>query len=273
MDTNELFDKQYVNKLLELLLFEKNNNISNGLYDMTQTIMSYHSNKIEGSTLSYNDTWELYDKGEFLSENTIKSQDITDAQGHFLMFDKMLEGINDKISNDMLCEWHSALKSGSYEDKKKNYNIGAFKSLENTIGGMIHTSPVSEVETDMKRYFSAYLDRASLGHSFQSLGISHHSFEMIHPFQDGNGRIGRMLLFRQCIDNGIVPCIITEDLKNDYIKALKDMSFYDSAGELLQEILKQASKTYYEISNRFVKTFSNNNHPVMEEANIHHRSR
>ena len=269
---DKIYDKGFVANLTELLLHEKNNNIRNGLYDLTQTMMSYHSNRIEGSTLSYDDTWELYDKGSFFSKELVRSQDITDAQGHFLMFDKMLSTLDKDISKDVLCEWHYVLKSGSYMDRKRNWNIGQYKKLENAIGGLLQTVPVDEVENEMESYFGRYYDRASLGHTMQSLAIFHHRFEMIHPFQDGNGRIGRMLLFRQCLDNGLVPCVITEELSSDYKDALKEMSFVDNKGDKLKTVFEKASLNYRELSERFVRQFEmseNVNRGIRQNRRIH----
>lgn len=255
MNESSIYDKTFVRDLKDLLLYEKDNEIRNGLYDTTQAQMSYHSNKIEGSTLSLDDTWELYDKGSYLSNDKVVSQDITDAQGHFLMFDEMLSGIEEPISKGLLFAWHRALKSGSYLDHKRNFNIGEYKNLENSIGGLIQTTPVSEIEEEMENFFRRYYDRASLGHSLQSLAVSHHRFEMIHPFQDGNGRIGRMLLFRQCLDNGIVPCLITEDISVEYKNGLKKMSYDDGKGELLCEVFEKAALGYRKLAEKYVRQF------------------
>ena len=257
MSDPKIYDEKFVKNLRELLLYEKNNGVRNGFYDMTQAQMSYHSNKIEGSTLSFDDTWELYDKGSYLSKERVVSQDITDAQGHFLMFDEMLSGIEEAVSEDLLFAWHRALKAGSYYDHKRKFNIGGYKSLENSIGGLIQTTPASEVEEEMRNFFQRYRDRASLGHSLQSLAVSHYRFEMIHPFQDGNGRIGRMLLFRQCLDNGIVPCLITEEQSAEYKNGLKKMSFDDAKGENLCMVFERASLEYRKLAEKYVNQFIN----------------
>ena len=247
----DIYNPKYILSLKELLIYEKSNGIRNGLYDMTQTMSSYHSNRIEGSPLSYDDTWELYDKGIVPTGNT-KAQDITDAQGHFIMFDKMLETINQPIDKNLVCAYHGSLKAGSFLDRKRNFAIGEYKRLNNSIGGMIQTTAVEDVEQEMSDFFARYNDIAKIGHNLNTIAKSHATFERIHPFQDGNGRVGRMLLFRQCLDAGIVPALITDNLSQDYKNALKKYSIGQSDITDIVKVFQEAAQNYYNLSNRYV---------------------
>ncbi len=270
MDT--IVDKVYVEALLELLTFEKDNNIRNGLYDSTQALMSYHSNKIEGSTLSYNDTWELYDSGKISSEQDIRAQDISDAQGHFLMFDRMINTLDHPINKELICGFHDSLKSGSYIDRKRGYAIGEYKKLNNAIAGIIQTTDVSEVEEEMESFFERYHNLCSVGQTIKSLATNHVTFEKIHPFQDGNGRVGRMLLFRQCIDAGIVPCLVTEELSKAYKDSLKMISTGGADIQCLADVLEKASLEYKDFSSRYVTAYLNQREDIPDEqAEIRHK--
>ena len=257
---NEMPKTGSVKDLIRLLLFEKNNDIRNGLYDTVQTAMSYHSNKIEGSTLTYEGTWELYDKGVIISDEVIKSSDISDAQGHFLMFDKMLDTLEEPIGKNLVCSYHEALKSTSYYDRKKKFAIGSYKKLNNSIGGLIQTVDVSDVENEMEDLFDRYNTIAEIGHTYKTLAANHISFERIHPFQDGNGRVGRMLLFRQCIDAGLMPCLITENFSIPYKNALKEASSGISGSETLSAILEKSSISFWGIAEHFVSAFMKGEH-------------
>ena len=244
-----------VNSIAELLKYEYENNIRNGLYDHTQIQMSYHSNRIEGSTLSLNDTATLYDTRTISPKNTVRLQDINDSEGHFLMFETFVKHIDEPLSEEMILSFHGALKQYSVYDHEKEYNIGGYKLLSNTIGGIITTVPPEEVEEEIGKWLKLYHDRKEFGHTYDSLARSHYVFEHIHPFQDGNGRVGRMILFKQCIENNLVPCVITEDIAVEYKDCMMGISTGTDDYKSLGKILKDSAKRYQQDIQSFVDSY------------------
>lgn len=167
-----------------------------GIYGYTQRTLAYNSNRIEGSTLTETQTAALFEEGYLpASDEVYRRKDIEEMNGHFLMFNKMLTTIDEPLSEEMIKEFHYELKAGVFEDRANGYAIGDYKQWRNTVGGMTLASP-DEVKNKMRELLSWYEKQSVV--SMETLAIFHAKYELIHPFQDGNGRTGRMILFREC---------------------------------------------------------------------------
>lgn len=202
------------NPILEHLLNEKNNAYKNGLYHYTQIHFAYNSNHIEGSTLSKEQTRHIYEKDSFLADENqiIKSNDIYEMRNHFKAFDYVLDSVFEPITEDYIKKLHSIVK----QDCSDISVIGDYKKRQNFVGDM-KTTPPQSVSKEIK----ALLKMQNLT-SIEDIIDFHYRFESIHPFEDGNGRVGRLLMFKQCLSVNIVPFIIDEKHKLFYYRGLKE---------------------------------------------------
>lgn len=191
-----------------------------GLYGYTQRTMAYNSNRIEGSTLTEDQTAALFEEGYLpATDEYYKSKDIEEMNGHFLMFNKMIACFGQPISEEMIKQFHYELKAGVFEDRANGYAIGEYKKRTNTVGGLTVAAP-DAVSEKMKELLEWY--RAQTSVDLNILAELHARYELIHPFQDGNGRTGRMILYKECIENDMVPFIIHNENRTEYIVALKE---------------------------------------------------
>lgn len=191
-----------IKKLKERLFIEFNKRDRSGIYAVTSRELAYNSNKIEGSTLTENQTASLFDTGLLsVSNNVYRAKDIEEMNGHFLMFNHMLKTLDEDLSEELIKKFHYELKSGVFEDKVNGYNIGEYKARPNIAGTMQTSLPVN-VSDDMKELLIWYKNSEK---NLSTLALFHLRYEKIHPFQDGNGRTGRMILFREALKNDIIP--------------------------------------------------------------------
>lgn len=202
------------------LLVEYNNNIRNGAYGLIQREFAYNSNKIEGSRLTKEHTYDLFETRSIYSEGEFKAKDIEEMTGHFVMFNLAIKTMNDTLSEQLIKDFHKALKQGVFEDIANGYAIGDYKKRRNFVGDMETTLP-NEVKTKMLELLDWYND---CDKSIETLAEFHIKYESIHPFQDGNGRTGRIILFRECLYNDIIPFIVRDCNKRVYIDALRSKS-------------------------------------------------
>ena len=188
------------------------------LYVWTQINFTFNSNKIEGSHLSKNQTKQIFEENDL----TIHSDDALEARNHFRLFDYMLKTVDEPLSKEMMIQMNMILKRGtSYEDNPA-YNVGGFKVRVNGIG-MINpfkTTKPADVETELDALLEKFQNKGVL--SFEDIVEFHVCFERIHPFQDGNGRVGRIIMFKECLKYNIVPFIIEDNLKMYYYRGLKE---------------------------------------------------
>ena len=201
-----------------ILLQEFKTGYRSGIYGFTQRALAFNSNKIEGSTLTPEQTASLFEEGYLPSSNDIyHAKDVEEMTGHFLMFNKMLATIDQPITEDLIKSFHYELKAGVFEDRANGYAIGDYKRRRNVIGGNKTTDP-AEVANEMQELLQEYnkLQEVTLAH----LAEFHSRYEIIHPFQDGNGRVGRMVLLNQCLDADITPVIILDENKIKYYRCL-----------------------------------------------------
>lgn len=203
-------------RLVNTFAYERANGIRSGVYGLTQREFAFNSNKIEGSRLTKEHTSSLFNTGSIYVDGEFRAKDIEEATGHFAMFNVMLDTLNSILSEDLIKLFHRSLKQGVFEDIANGYAIGDYKTRRNFVGD-IDTALPSEVPERMSKLLSQYW---TCEKSLKNLAIFHAEYEKIHPFQDGNGRTGRMILFRECLVNNITPFIVRDVNKARYINAL-----------------------------------------------------
>lgn len=205
-------------KLIEVLTHQKKNGIDDSVYKMIQCDFAYNSNHMEGSRLTPEQTRMVFGRKTISGEN-IALDDIWEARNHFEAFDDIIARYDEPITADMLFSLHRELKSGTSQAKNPLYSVGEYKKYENVIGDFdLPTTPPEQVADVINGLLSQYENSET--HDFDDILAFHVSFEKIHPFSDGNGRIGRLLMFKECLRNDITPFIITDDLRHFYIRGL-----------------------------------------------------
>ena len=228
-----------IKKLKERLFIEFNKRDRSGIYAVTSRELAYNSNKIEGSTLTENQTASLFDTGLLpVSDHVYRAKDIEEMNGHFLMFNHTLKTLDEDLSEELIKKFHYELKSGVFEDKANGYNIGEYKARPNIAGTMQTSLPVN-VSDDMKELLIWYKNSEK---NLRTIALFHLKYEKIHPFQDGNGRTGRMILFREALKNDIIPPIIHDENRVEYIEGIKEYSDTDSSEKLYELLVKEQNK-------------------------------
>jgi Fic family protein len=207
------------NALKWVLTTEHKRKDRSGLYGYTQRSMAYNSNRIEGSTLTEDQTAALFEEGYLpATDEYYKSKDIEEMNGHFLMFNRMIACFGQTLSEEMIKQFHYELKVGVFEDRANGYAIGEYKKRTNTVAGLDLASP-EEVEEKIKDLLKWYTEQECV--DLNILAEFHAKYELIHPFQDGNGRTGRIILYKECIEHDIMPFIIHNENRTEYVIALK----------------------------------------------------
>lgn len=208
----------FIRNLLERFKIEHTKRDRSGVYGFTQRLLAYNSNKIEGSTLTEEQTASLFDTGILpKTDDYYRAKDVEEMNGHFLMFNKMLDTLDVDLDQKIIKSFHFELKSGVFEDRANGYAIGDYKKRPNMIGIHQTTLPsqVPEAMTELLNWYHAQ------DISLETLAEFHARYEIIHPFQDGNGRTGRIILFRECLRHDISPFIIEDANRPEYLEALK----------------------------------------------------
>ena len=212
-----------------------------GIYAYTQRTLAYNSNKIEGSTLNEEQTASLFDTGMLpVSNDYYRAKDVEETNGHFLMFNKMIDTLDETLSEALIKAFHYELKSGVFEDRANGYAIGEYKKRPNMIG-IYETALPKDVPEKMQELLAWYHEIP-----VKTLAIMaqfHARYESLHPFQDGNGRTGRLILFRECLKADLTPVVIEDRHRNRYMGGLKE---YRETGEtaLLQELFQEEQLEY-----------------------------
>ena len=211
-------NKELLDFLMERFKIEREKFDRSGVYAYTQRLLAYNSNKIEGSTLTEEQTASLFDNGTLpISDDYYRAKDVEEMNGHFLMFNKMLDTLDELLTQELIKQFHYELKSGVFEDRANGYTIGDYKQRPNMIG-MYQTVRPENVAREMYLLMDWYGNQEV---NISVLAEFHARYESIHPFQDGNGRTGRLILFRESLKNGIVPVVIEDANRNEYLEALK----------------------------------------------------
>lgn len=241
---------QYKKWLIERFMIERKRFDRSGVYAYTQRTMAYNSNKIEGSTLTPEQTASLFDEGTLPQNNDYyRAKDVEETNGHFLMFNYMLDTLQEELSEELIKRFHYELKSGVFEDRANGYAIGAYKTRPNMVG-MYKTILPKDVGAEMEKLLNWYHEQEK---DIKTLAEFHARYEAIHPFQDGNGRTGRILLFRESLKNETLsPFIILDDDRNVYIEGLKEYRESKKVDKLVQ-LMEKEMKSYYEECRYFME--------------------
>ena len=206
--------------LLDVLREEKKQHVKGGIYHKVQIELTYNSNHIEGSRLTHDQTRYIYETNTVgLEKGALNVDDIVETANHFQCIDYVIEMADKPLSEKLIKELHRILKSGTSDARKDWFAVGDYKKLPNEVGGRSTALP-EEVESQCVALLKEY--QAKKEKTLRDLVEFHYRFECIHPFQDGNGRVGRLILFKECLRNNIVPFIIDEDLKLFYYRGLHE---------------------------------------------------
>ncbi len=206
--------------LLDVLRREKESKLSGGIYHKIQIDLTYNSNHIEGSKLTHDQTRYIYETNTFgLADKAVNVDDIVETANHFRCIDMVIDNANYKLSEAFIKKLHNILKSGTADSRKDWFAVGDYKKLENEVGGMPTTKP-EDVAATMRKLVDKYNNKNKK--TLKDIIDFHYQFEKIHPFQDGNGRVGRLIMFKECLKEGIVPFIIEDDIKLYYYRGLKE---------------------------------------------------
>lgn len=206
--------------LLEVLQAEKASRLSGGIYHKVQIDFTYNSNHMEGSRLTHDQTRYIFETNTIgVHETTLNVDDIVETANHFRCIDLIIDRAGSIINEALIKQLHAMLKNGTSDSRKDWFAVGDYKKLPNEVGGKVTALP-KEVPAKMKELVAAY--NAKKERTFDELLDFHYRFECLHPFQDGNGRIGRLLLFKECLRYNIVPFIIDEESKLFYYRGLKE---------------------------------------------------
>jgi len=198
----------------DALIEQRAAGVEGGLYNLLQVLFSYNSNRIEGSELTEEQTRAVYESPGAL--DSARLDDVLEATGHFLMFDLMLDSINQELSLDLILQYHRLLKEGTSDSQQDWFAVGGWKQMPNVVGQRA-TTPPQLVDGAMEALLADFAGRQL---SFYDITDFHHRFEAIHPFQDGNGRVGRIVLFGHCLANSIMPFIVPDRQKSYYYGGL-----------------------------------------------------
>ena len=213
-----------IQKLKQELIKQKESKFKGNIYHFSQVNFSYNSNKIEGSRLTSEQTEAIFETSSFISKNDdlIKLDDLIESKNHFKLFDYILDYVDEPLSKEMIIEMNKILKRGTSDEDNPRYNVGGFKVVPNTIGvvNMIETSSPETTEQDVDSLLDDYSKLTQV--TLEDIIDFHVKFERIHPFGDGNGRVGRIIMFKECLKNNIMPFIILDQDKPYYIRGLKE---------------------------------------------------
>lgn len=221
---------------------EKQAKRKGGLYHKTQVNLAYNSNRIEGSRLTEEQTRFIFETRTigFKEEEAVPVDDIIETSNHFVAFDYLMDTLDNMLTTDIIKTFHRILKSGTADASKPWFAVGDWKKLPNEVGGTETTLP-QNVDKEMSALNDWYSSMDEI--SVEDVIEYHYRFEKIHPFQDGNGRVGRLIMFRECLRNNIVPFIIDERHKQFYYRGLREFS---SIKEYLTDTCLSAQDTYKE---------------------------
>lgn len=216
------YESESEGPLLSRLKEELRMNLKGGLYHRTQVLLTYNSNHIEGSCLTEDQTRYIYETNTIGAQKELKAvnvDDVIETVNHFEAFRHVIRHARDPLTEGLIKELHRILKSGTSDGRKEWFAVGDYKTRVNVVGDQ-RTTPPGRVAEEMAALLRSYDTTAR--HKEEQLIDFHYRFETIHPFQDGNGRVGRLLLFKECLKNDLVPIIILDSFKEYYYRGLKE---------------------------------------------------
>ena len=206
--------------LLEILREEKKSGYSGGIYHKTQVELTYNSNHIEGSSLTHEQTGYIFETNTIGVENgSLNVDDVIETANHFRCVSLIIDNAESELTEEFIKKLHLTLKNGTSDSRKDWFETGDYKKLPNEVGGR-NTALPEETADMMKALLKEYNSKTEK--TFEDILDFHVKFEKIHPFQDGNGRVGRLIMFKECLEEGIVPFIIEDDLKMFYYRGLTE---------------------------------------------------
>ena len=207
-----------IRTLLEILRDEKDSKTSGGIYHTLQIDMTYNSNHIEGSKLTHDETRYIFETQTISGGSTKKVNDIIETVNHFKCIDIVIDLAKAKLTESMIKQLHYVLKANTTDSRNNWFKVGDYKKLPNEVGGNFTTAP-ENVKEAMKKLIGDYNTKEKI--NIEDIIEFHKEFERIHPFQDGNGRVGRLIMLKECLKYNYVPIIILDDFKNLYYNGLQ----------------------------------------------------
>lgn len=235
-----------VEKIKNELIKQKESKFKGNIYHYSQVNFSYNSNKIEGSRLTSDQTEAIFDTSSFIpkSDDLIKLDDLTESKNHFKLFDYMLDNVDNDLSKEMIIEMNKILKRNTSDEDNPRYNVGGFKIVPNMIGlvNVINTTAPEKVEEEIENLLREYNSRHNV--TLEDIIDFHYRFERIHPFGDGNGRVGRIIMFKECLRNNIMPFIVLDENKSYYMRGLKE---YENDKMFLIDTIKHEQDLYEKV--------------------------
>ena len=235
-----------INKIKNELIKQKESKFKGNIYHYSQVNFAYNSNKIEGSRLTSEQTEAIFSTSSFISKNDelIKLDDLTESKNHFKLFDYMIDNVDKLLTKEMIIEMNKILKRNTSDEDDPRYNVGGFKIVPNTIGVINETKTTEpkNVEKELDKLLNLYNLKKQV--SIEDIIDFHFNFERIHPFGDGNGRVGRMIMFKECLRNNIIPFIVLDDDKSYYLRGLKE---YENDKMYLIDTIKHEQNIYEKI--------------------------
>jgi Fic family protein len=212
--------KKKLSPLLITLREQKVSRLKGSIYHRTQIDLTYNSNHIEGSKLTHDQTRYIFETNTIgITDQTVNVDDILETVNHFRCIDFIIDHAEERLTEKFIKHLHLLLKSGTSDSRKDWFAVGDYKRLPNEVGGQ-ETCPPEDVHKELKTLLTDYYHNRQ--QTFENILNFHVRFEQIHPFQDGNGRVGRLLMFKECLANNIVPFIITDELKMYYYRGLRE---------------------------------------------------
>ena len=212
--------KASLSPLLKTLREQKEGQVKGGIYHRVQIDLTYNSNHIEGSRLTHDQTRYIFETNTIgVTDEAVNVDDIIETANHFRAIDYIIKETDGKLTETYIKQLHLILKSGTSDERKDWFRVGNYKKLPNEVGGNDTTTP-ENVHKEMKALLKEYNNKKNP--TFEDILDFHQRFEAIQPFQDGNGRVGRLIMFRECLRNNYVPFIITDDLKIFYYNGLRN---------------------------------------------------
>ena len=238
-------------RLVQQLGEERRLKYNGGIYYITQIEMSYNSNRIEGSQLSKEHTRSLFETQTILSAGNeiIKKDDLVTSSNHFVAFNYILDNYNKQLDEAMIKQLQKLLVQGTTDAAYDWFSIGEYKKLPNEVSGRETTAP-ENVPAAMGELLATYHDKQHK--TLEDIIDFHVAFEKIHPFQDGNGRTGRLIMFKECLRYNVLPFIINEKYKLFYYRGLRE---YSSEKGFLTGTCQSAQDDYLALCKRFVSGF------------------
>lgn len=238
-------------KLKTELIEQKKSKFKGNIYHFSQVNFAFNSNKIEGGHLTEDETEEIFETNSFIpkTDDAIKLDDLIEMKNHFRLFDYMLDIIDEELSKENIIEMNKILKRNTTDEDNPRYNVGGFKVVPNKIGliNVINTSSPADVEKDIETLLEWYKSIENL--TLEDIIEFHVRFERIHPFGDGNGRVGRIIMFKECLKNNILPFIVLDTDKPYYMRGLKE---YKNDKMYLIDTIKNEQDIYEQVCNQLL---------------------